>query len=236
MPQFEKPTLAFLCRLSTWRCECTSGGACGLDMSRQKRSRVVATAAIAASDVLTRTERVCEALREIQWLSNCSTQTLQYVLDSLSHGKLGTLIKEGVELPRKVTHGDKKMQSTVGIFILLLVVFVFVTALIINLQIAIQAGEKAMILHGCVGPDCNKVCPPQDADDVCNLCGGPRYDAKGKPHEFIIHFPLKPRLESLLRCDQYCQAVQWEFNRKHDNDEYMAGSCVIYFVIVFNVS
>ena len=61
---------------------------------------------------LTKSEQVCAELREIQWRSNCSTQTLQCVLESL-RGKLGKLVAERFELPRQVTSADQKMQTMV---------------------------------------------------------------------------------------------------------------------------
>ena len=63
-------------------------------------------------DDLTQFERVCEHLREIQWKTNCSTMTLQVLLDAL-HGKLGALVKSCDELPRKATEADTKMQNMV---------------------------------------------------------------------------------------------------------------------------
>ena len=62
-------------------------------------------------DYLSKCDQVCEELRELQWKSNCSTQTLQLILDAL-RGKLGRLVKEG-DLPRKATSGDKTMQEMV---------------------------------------------------------------------------------------------------------------------------
>lgn len=65
---------------------------------------------------LSPSERVCEHLRDVQWKTNCSTQTLQSVLDSL-HGKLGEAVRlcetSGVGLPRSVKSADKKMQAAV---------------------------------------------------------------------------------------------------------------------------
>lgn len=61
---------------------------------------------------LTKSEQVCEELRHIQWRSNCSTLTLQCILDSLK-GKLGKLVSDGVELPSQVTLADLKMQTMV---------------------------------------------------------------------------------------------------------------------------
>ena len=84
-----------------------------------------------------------------------------------------------------------------------------------------QSGEKQVQLHGCV--DCNrKVWGPDDSEDVCNECGGNRYDLKGKPKEYVVHFPLKERLQSLLRCEQYYDSVLWECDRS-TNDDYMTG-------------
>ena len=80
-------------------------------MSRQKRCRQSVTA---VDDPLTQSDKVCEELRQIQWKTNCSTKTLQCILDSLQ-GNLGSLVKAGVDLPRKVTNSDKKMQDLVTI-------------------------------------------------------------------------------------------------------------------------
>ena len=66
-------------------------------------------------DDLTQFETVCEQLREIQWKTNCSTMTLQVLLDALN-GKLGALVKSCDELPRKPTQADKKIQSMVIMF------------------------------------------------------------------------------------------------------------------------
>jgi len=71
--------------------------------------------------------------------------------------------------------------------------------------------------------DCNKkVWAPDDLEDVCE-CGGHRYDASGKPKEYVVHFPLTERLQALLRCEQYYGAVRWECDRSKTNDDYMTG-------------
>ena len=73
---------------------------------------------------LTKSEQVCEELRHIQWRSNCSTLTLQCILDSLK-GKLGKLVSDGVELPSQVTLADLKMQTMVkkNIYVRLIIVW-----------------------------------------------------------------------------------------------------------------
>ena len=65
----------------------------------------------------------------------------------------------------------------------------------------------------------------EDGDDRCEHCGEDRFDLTGKHRskERVIHFPLKPRLESLLRCPDYVQAVRYENNRPKRNQEYMSG-------------
>ena len=74
-----------------------------------------------------------------------------------------------------------------------------------------QAGAKAVYLHGC---PCNKkVWGPDDDSDECEFCGGSRYDDENKPREFVVHFPLKERLRSLLKLPQYVKAVRWELER-----------------------
>ena len=69
-------------------------------------------------DGLSATERVCSLLREIQWHTNCSTITLQRLLDSL-RGRLGESIKEcetsGCDLPRQAHAADKKMDAMVSV-------------------------------------------------------------------------------------------------------------------------
>ena len=67
---------------------------------------------------LTQFERVCEILREVQWKSNCSTMTLQVLLDALN-GKLGALVKSCDELPSNVTHADQKIHEMVRFFYVL---------------------------------------------------------------------------------------------------------------------
>ena len=70
-----------------------------------------------APDALSPAERVCEVLRDIQWETNCSTLTLQSVLNSLRTGKLGKALrqceKSGEGLPRTVKSVDQKMRDTV---------------------------------------------------------------------------------------------------------------------------
>lgn len=80
---------------------------------RQRKKRRVQKKKSVPED-LTKTERVLEALREIQWETNCSTKTLQSILTAL-RGNLGRLVREidPEDLPATITKADSKMQSMV---------------------------------------------------------------------------------------------------------------------------
>ena len=164
---------------------------------------------------LTSVQSIFEELRQIQWETNCSTMTLQKFLNAL-RGRLGRLVKESDELPGSIKHADKLMQSMVR-----LIFCVFLLVLVEMMNFDTQAGEKHQVLHGCVGCN-NKVWGPDDDSDVCELCNGHRYDDKGKAKEFVVHFPLKERLEKLLKCHQYYMFVRWEGERR-TNDDYVTG-------------
>ena len=141
----------------------------------------------------------------MQWETNCSTKTLQKFLDALRCGKLGSILrKRGFKLPTSVTAADKKMQCL--------------------------AGSRRVYLHGCVGHGCKTVWGPEDPATECNVCGGSRFDDCGKPHEFVVHFPLFEQFESLLGCKQYQHAVRWE-NRRKKNPAYMCGKHLLFALI-----
>ena len=82
---------------------------------------------------------------------------------------------------------------------------------------------RSVILHGCAGRLCKKVWPPADNTDQCEHCGSARYDDNGKAREYVIYFPLRDRIASLLRCRQYTELLQWEWKRTK-NPDYVAGS------------
>ena len=71
-----------------------------------------------------------------------------------------------------------------------------------------------------------------DKSKVCPICGGNRFDKQGHPLEQVIHFPLKPRLEALLRdSPAFKEACDYEKHRpKCQDDDVMAGVflCVIF--------
>jgi len=97
-------------------------------------------------------------------------------------------------------------------------------------NIAQQAGARRVYLHGCVGECKKKVWGPEDPSIVCDLCGAARFDASGRPHEFIVHFPLKDQFKCLLTCKQYQRAVRTETLRPTPNADYMCGN---FFFISF---
>ena len=162
-----------------------------------------------------------------QWLTNCSTQTLQRFLTALRDGKLGELIrkKKRDSLPKNVTAGDKKSQRMVFLFLFVcsFIYLLFVNFFFIHMiKKPKQAGARSVCLHGCVG--CHKkVWGADDASDVCDVCGPNRFDATGKPREYVVHFPLTERFTNFLRCDQYVKSVRWECDRPSGNTAYMSG-------------
>ena len=106
-------------------------------------------------------------------------------------------MRKGGRLPMTVTSADLKMQR--------------------------MAGVSRVYLHGCVG--CHrKVWAPEDPADVCELCGGDRFDPAGKPKEFIVHFPLSAQIKGLLGCKQYAEAARHECRRTQTNPAYMCGN------------
>ena len=64
--------------------------------------------------VLSKNEKILEQLRHVQWKCNCSTATLQCILDSLN-AELGDLIRANDDLPKNVKSADKKMQEMVSL-------------------------------------------------------------------------------------------------------------------------
>ena len=77
-------------------------------------------------------------------------------------------------------------------------------------------------MHGCIGCD-KKVWGPDDEETICNFCHGNRYDDDGQAKEKVIWFPLKDRIESLMRCKQYRDAVRFEHTRAKNNSDYITG-------------
>lgn len=85
---------------------------------------------------------------------------------------------------------------------------------------------KCYKYDGCIF--CDKyIWGPKDKTKTCPLCGGPRYDEEGVPFEEVMHFPLRPRLESLLRdSPEFADALRYEFERmQSEEDDIIAGWC-----------
>ena len=87
------------------------------------------------------------------------------------------------------------------------------------LIVYMQAGASCNKIDGCV--HCDKhVWEQKDKGKSCPLCGGERYDANGHAFEQILHFPLKPRLEALMRdSPAFREAVNYEKHRPRSKDE-----------------
>ena len=82
---------------------------------------------------------------------------------------------------------------------------------------------------------CNKhIWEEKDVGNSCPVlgCQGKRYDEVGAPYQEVIHFPLKPRLEALLRCDAYEFDLGYESYRGKPEAGFVAGTCVALYAAV----
>ena len=80
-----------------------------------------------------------------------------------------------------------------------------------------QSGVQLCVLHGCVnvnadGGYCTHVFGPKDKRSTCPKCGHSRYEAGSttRANEMVYWFPLKPRLEALMKLPYYrwlCQVT-----------------------------
>ena len=123
----------------------------------------------------------------------------------LLQGRLGNLVQSASsagEMPANINVADAQMRKMAGVIA--------------------QKYDGCIKCHGYVWDQ-------KDKDNICPFCGGHRYDVKGNPHEQVIHFPLKPRLEALLRDSvQFQEAVEYEKYRKCPREKHkgvMAGMC-----------
>ena len=63
----------------------------------------------------------------LQWSTNCSTKTLQKLLDALRCGELGKLVRKGAEtLPTNVRFADPKLQKMVCEFVFIDFIFLHI--------------------------------------------------------------------------------------------------------------
>ena len=72
-----------------------------------------------------------------------------------------------------------------------------------------------MYLYGCASQGCDQVWRDTDIGAVCPKCTTNRYDEDGNARESVVWFPLRPRLEALLKCPQFVKAVLHEGCRPH---------------------
>ena len=71
-----------------------------------------------------------------------------------------------------------------------------------------QSGVKKEVLHGCVGQGCQHVYGPHDKRRACPKCNHPRYNADGVANEAVYYFPIRSRLEALMKCPNYVKLMQ----------------------------
>ena len=80
------------------------------------------------------------------------------------------------------------------------------------------AGAKFEVLHGCVGEDCDHVFGDKCEAEYCPKCNTCRYDEDGEANETVFYFPLKERLQALVRAERYRHILNFEHRRKQNSD------------------
>lgn len=73
------------------------------------------------------------------------------------------------------------------------------------------AGAQKVVLHGCIGQAgrCQHVYRPADQRRTCPQCGQSRYQENGtRANEIVYYFPLRPRLEALLKSKAFLRLLQ----------------------------
>ena len=75
-------------------------------------------------------------------------------------------------------------------------------------QMTADSGFEKLELNGCV--HCNNyVFEPRDKATNCPRCGGSRYKSGTRtPSEIVLYFPLRKRLEALLRLPNFMSLLQ----------------------------
>ena len=76
-----------------------------------------------------------------------------------------------------------------------------------------ESGATSIRLNGCVG--CHAyVFTPEDPRRRCPLCNYPRFAADDKPNETCFYFPIKSKLQQLLKLPQFRNNLLYERTRK----------------------
>ena len=76
-----------------------------------------------------------------------------------------------------------------------------------------SSGAYSMCLHGCIGCD-NHVFLPTSTAIRCPHCRHPRYDARLKPNETCMYFPVRAQLQRLLSLRKFRRHLLYESKRK----------------------
>ena len=82
-----------------------------------------------------------------------------------------------------------------------------------------EAGVETLCLDGCT--ECNKfIFLPQDDRSRCPWCDAERYHPSGEPKERVWYFPIRKRLEALMKLVPFAKSINHEKNRPF-NDNFL---------------
>ena len=94
-----------------------------------------------------------------------------------------------------------------------------------------------MKLHGCV--ECNNyIWDEEDKSVRCpnRNCAGHRFDEKGHPFEEVTYFPLKSRLEALLRdSPAFLQALKYPSEHRSQDPDLITGECKLSVSSIYTI-
>ena len=128
---------------------------------------------------------LCADIRRLQQRSGCSDVVCMEILQ-LFKDYADTTVHGKSTPDTAFKHCDKKIQSA--------------------------AGVQVMKLNGCTG--CHKhVYTQDDKATLCPHCAHPRYNEAGKPNELVFYFPIKPKLQALMRLDAFKKMLEHENER-----------------------
>lgn len=98
-------------------------------------------------------------------------------------------------------------------------------------ELSKESGVTKVELHGCV--DCNAhVFGPTDRRQTCPNCNHPRYQhATHTANEKVFYFPLKPRLEALIKLPNFMSLLQVILLRSCTHQHIISNTNIMLFTV-----